>query len=212
MDCFNAGRGQSMFTRTLWRDQLIGPVLCGLLVTMGCAGNDSSTDERRAQQPEPSKAEPPAQATVSISGCVEAAPGPRQYVLRHVRFEPRETGDPHIDTTTAGAHGITEGAWVRLRAGKDDLGPHTGRRVTILGAITDSGQNTIGTSGTQGTKTPSGDRSQAASSKHHSEKVKTEAGRIARESMADGTAAEVAVQKVQTSGDECPLEVQPESR
>lgn len=196
-----------MFTGTTGRNQLIGPVLSAMLM-IGCAGKDSSTDEGRAQQPEASKPDAPAQATVSISGCVEAAPGPRQYVLRHVRFEPRETGDPHIDTTTAGAHGITEGAWVRLRAGKEDLGQHAGRRVTILGAITDNGQNTVGTAGTRGNQTPSGDTSQAA----NSEKVKTEAGRIARESMADGTAAEVAVQKVQTRGDKCPLEVQPEGR
>jgi hypothetical protein len=181
-----------------------------MLVTIGCAEKESSTDERRAQQPEGNK--PPAQATVSISGCLEAAPGPRQYVLRNVRFEPRETGDPHIDTTTAGAHGITQGTWVRLRAGKDDIGPHAGRRVTILGAITDNGQKTVGTAGTPGIQTPSGDTSQAASSKHHSEKVKAEAGRIGRESMADGTAAEVTVQKLQTSGDKCPLEVKPDSR
>jgi hypothetical protein len=185
-----------MFTGTAGRTQLIGPVLCTVLM-IGCAGKDSSTDERRTQQqPEVSKPEPPVLATVSISGCVEAAPGPRQYVLRHVRFEPRETGDPHIDTTTAGAHGITEGAWVRLRVGKEDLGPHAGRRVTILGAITDNGQNTVGTAGTHGAQMPSGDASQAATSKHHSEKVKTE----------------VAVQKIQTSGDKCPLEVQPDSR
>ena len=201
-----------MLTGTTGRVQLIGPVLCAMLV-IGCAGTDSKRNqEGRAQQPEASKPEAPAQATVSISGCVEAAPGPRHYVLRNVRFEPRETGDPHIDTTTAGAHGITEGAWVRLRAGKDDLAPHAGRRVTILGAITDNGQNTVGTAGTQGMQTPSGDISQAASSKHHSEKVRAEAGRIARESMANGTAAEVLVQKVQRSGDKCPLEVKPENR
>ena len=115
--------GNFMLTGTTGRIQLIGPVL-GAMLMIGCAGKDSSTDDGRAQQPEAGKPEAPAQATVSISGCVEAAPGPRQYVLRHVRFEPRETGDPHIDTTTAGAHGITEGAWVRLRAGKEDLG-HT---------------------------------------------------------------------------------------
>jgi hypothetical protein len=200
-----------MLTGSTGKVQLIGSVLCATLI-VGCAGRDGSTDEQSAQQPEAKKAEPPAQATVSLSGCVEAAPGPRQYVLRHVRFEPREAGDPHIDTTTAGAHGITEGAWVRLRVGKEDLGQHAGRRVTILGAITDNGRNTVGTAGTRGTPTRSGDTSQAASSKHYSEKVKTEAGRIARESMANGTAAEVAVQKVQTSGDKCPLEVQPDSR
>ena len=201
-----------MFTRTFWRVQLIGHVLCAMLVTIGCAGRESSTEEARAQQPEGSKPEPPAKATVSISGCLEASSGPRQYVLRNVRFEPRETGDPHIDTTTAGVHGITEGAWVRLRTGKDDIGPHAGRRVTILGAITDNSQNTVGTAGTQGIQTPSGATSQAASSKHHSEKVTTEAGRIGREPMAGGAAAEVMVQKLQTSGNKCPLEVKPESR
>jgi hypothetical protein len=199
-----------MLTGSIGKGQLIGLVLCAMLGS--CAGKDGGHDERRAEQPEATKAEPPAQAIVSISGCVEAARGPRQYLLRHIRFEPRETGDPHIDTTTAGAYGITEGAWVRLRVGKDDLGPHAGRRVTILGAITDNRQNTVGTSGTRGNRIPSGDESQAASSTGYSEKVKAEAGRIARESMPNGTAAEVAVQKVQPSGDKCPLEVQPDSR
>jgi hypothetical protein len=199
--------GSTGITRSV---QLIGPVL-GAMLMIGCARTEGTTDERSAQQAE-KKAEAPAQATVSISGCVEVAPGPRRYVLRNVRFEPRETGDPHIDTTTAGAHGITEGSWIRLRSAEQDLGPQAGRRVTILGAITDDGRNTIGTAGTHGVKTPSGDVSQAPSSKHHSEKVKTEAGRIARESMANGTAAEVEVQKVLASGDKCPLEVSPADR
>jgi len=192
------------------RAQLIGPVLSATLL-FGCAGSDAKNDERSDSQPE-ARAEAPARATVSLSGCVEAAPGPRRYVLRHVRFEPRETGDPHIDTTTAGAHGITEGSWIRLRAGEEDLGAQAGRRVTILGAITDDGRNTVGTAGTHGTKTPSGDASQASSPEHHSDKVKNEAGRIARESMANGTAAEVQVQKVVASGDKCPLEVKPENQ
>ena len=69
-----------MLTGTTGKTQLIGPVVCAMLMT-GCAGKESSTEERRAQLPEGSKAEAPAQAqarTVSISGCVEAAPGPRQ--------------------------------------------------------------------------------------------------------------------------------------
>jgi len=181
------------------------------MLMVGCGGKDVSTEERSAQQAE-TKAEAPAQATVSLSGCVEAAAGPRRYVLRNVRFEPRETGDPHIDTTTAGAHGITEGSWIRLRSGEQDLGSQAGRRVTILGAITDDGRNTVGTAGTHGVRTPSGDVSQAPSSDHYSDKVKTEAGRIARESMANGTAAEVQVQKVLASGDKCPLEVSPADR
>ena len=206
-----------MLTRTRWTRQLVGPALCCAALVAGCGRGDDNGREpaRQAQANAPEAAakanapEPPAQATVSLSGCVEAAPGPRRYVLRNVRFEPRESGDPHIDTTTAGAHGITEGAWVRLIAGEQDLGSLSGRRVTILGAITDNGQNTIGTAGTGGVVLPSGDVSQAASSEHHSKKVKKEAGRIARESMADGTAAEVRVQKVAATGDKCALEVRP---
>jgi hypothetical protein len=181
------------------------------MLIVACAEKHDANDNRQAAQ-SADKAEAPAQATVSLSGCVEAAPGPGQYVLRNVRFEPRETGDPHIDTTTAGAHGITEGAYVRLRAGTQDLDSHAGRRVTILGTVTDNGQNTIGTAGTQGVQDPSGQPSQAASTEHHSEKVQAEAGRIARESMADGTAAEVLVHKVAARGDKCPLEVKPDGR
>ena len=199
-----------MSTGKSWRVQLIGPMVCALMIG-GCAGKKGE-ESREAEQPEATSGEAPAQATVSLSGCVEVAPGPRQYVLRNIRFEPRASGDPHIDTTTAGAHGITEGAWVRLRSGEQDLGTQAGRRVTILGSIADNGRNTIGTSGTQGVQTPSGDVSMAASDKHHSKKVKDEAGRIARESMADGTAAEVVVKTVQASGEKCPLEVKPETR
>jgi hypothetical protein len=176
----------------------------------GCAGKKDDGNGQ-AQQAEAGTGQAQARATVSLSGCVEVAPGPRQYVLRHVRFEPRETGDPHIDTTTAGAYGITEGAWVRLRSGNQDLATQAGRRVTIVGSVSDTGQNTIGTSGTQGVRTPSGDTSQAGAREGYPSKVKEEAGRIARQSMANGTAAEIVVQKVQASGEKCPLEVKPES-
>ena len=190
--------------------QLAAPVLCAFLLA-GCGGSDGKNEDRRAQQPQTNAPEAPAQATVSLSGCVEAAPGTRQYVLRNVRFEPRESADPHRDTTTAGAHGITEGAWVRLDAGDQDLGGQAGRRVTISGIVTDNGQNTIGTAGSPGAVTPSGDTSQAASAQHHSDKVKSEAGRIARESMADGTAAQVRLQKIDATGEKCPLELRPEA-
>lgn len=148
--------------------------------------------------------EGPAVALVSLSGCLEAAPGTQQYVLRNVRFEPRSTGDPHGTTvTTGGAHGLTEGAWVRLDAADRQLNDHLGQRVVVKGVITDDGRNTIGTAGTPGVQTPTGDTSQAASPEHHSDKQKKEMGRIARESMADGTAAKIRVQDVTATGDRC---------
>jgi hypothetical protein len=138
-----------------------------------------------------------------LSGCLEAgAAGASTYVLRNVRFDPPGTTDPHRNTTTPAPEGITEGSWVRV-VGAENLQAQVGRRVAVTGTVTDHGGNSIGTAGTSGTSLPSGDRSQAASTDHHSTKVKKESGRIARESMADGTAAEVQVTQVRDLGEPC---------
>lgn len=176
-------------------------VLSSTAMVAACGGSDGANQERRAQAPR-SEPEQPAVATISLSGCLEAAPGRNQYVLRNVRWEPR-AGDPHATTTTPGGHGITEGAWVRLDGADQDLSSHLGARVMINGAVDDDGRNTRGTAGTPGVLTPTGDTSQAASPDHHSEKYKQETGRIARESMADGTAALVKVREISGTGDRC---------
>ena len=174
----------------------------GLLLISACRGRDSANDELRAQAPRDAQPEAPAVATIALSGCLEAAPGSNQYVLRNVRWEPR-AGDPHATITTPGGHGITEGAWVRLDGSGQDLSSHLGERVMIKGTIEDDGRNTRGTAGTAGVQTPTGDKSEAASREHHSEKYKQEAGRIARESMADGTAALIKVGELSGTGDRC---------
>ena len=141
-------------------------------------------------------------ATVVLSGCLYAAPGTDRYVLRHVRFEPRTDGDPHNSTTTSDAPGITEGAWVRVVG--EGLNTYLGQRVVLKGSVIDDGRSTIGTAGTPrtpGIQTPSGDTSQAASS---AERQKRDMGPIARESMADGTAAEVRAHEVTATGKDCP--------
>jgi hypothetical protein len=168
----------------------------------GCGGSDGANDEIRAHAPRGTAAEQQPAAIVSLSGCLQAAPADNQYVLRNVRFEPR-AGDPQVATTTPGGHGITEGAWVRLDGSGQDLSSHLGQRVIVSGTVADDGRNTIGTAGATGVQTPAGDKSQAASSEHHSEKTKQEAGRIARESMADGTAAQVKVQRISGTGERC---------
>jgi hypothetical protein len=173
---------------------------CVTLVA-ACGGDDGANDERRAQGPEASS-QAPAAAMVSLSGCVETGTGTSQYVLRNVRFEPRH-GDPQAATTTPGAHGITEGAWVRLEGDDQNIEQYLGQRVKLTGSIADDGRNTIGTAGTAGQQVPSGDRSQAASTADKEDKQAQEMGRIARESMADGTAAEVQVQQIQPTGDRC---------
>ena len=187
--------------RNSWSIVIVTAVLSGTLVA-GCGGSDGANDERRAQAPSEKQAEQPAVATITLSGCLEAAPGTKQYVLRNVRWEPR-VGDPQATTTTPGGHGITEGAWVRVDGSGEDLSGHLGERVKINGIIEDDGRNTIGTAGTPGVQTPTGEASQASSREHHSDKYKQEAGRIARESMADGTAALVKVREISAVGDRC---------
>jgi hypothetical protein len=174
----------------------------GVLIVSGCRGSDNANDELRAQAPRDTQPETPAVATIALSGCLEAAPGSDQYVLRNVRWEPR-AGDPQATITTPGGHGITEGAWVRLDGRGQDLSSHLGERVMIKGTIEDDGRNSRGVAGTAGVQTPTGDKSEAANPEHHSEKYKQEAGRIARESMADGTAALVKVGELSGTGDRC---------
>ena len=187
------------------------PVAC--VVMMACGGTDGANDERRAQAGQHQPAQQTASyAPVQLSGCLEAAAGTAQYVLQNVRFEPRH-GDSHADTTTPANHGITEGASVRVQPGDQNLTTYLGQRITITGAIVDDGANTRGTAGTAGVQTPSGDRSQAAATdKHHSEKQKLEMGRIARESLANGIAAEIRVQQVTASGEKCDPSLKPERR
>jgi hypothetical protein len=172
-------------------------------VLTGCGGGSDGRNDERPANANTSVPQPAAAATIALSGCLEAAPGTNQYALRNVRWEPRSVGDPHAATTTPGAHGITEGAWVRVDGGDSNLNNYLGQRVVLKGTVMDSGRNTIGTAGAPGAASPTGDTSQAASSEHHSDKQKKEMGRIARESMANGTAAEVRAQEVAGTGDRC---------
>lgn len=184
-------------------------------MTAACGGTDGANDDRPAQagQQPPVTQQTASYAPVQLSGCIEAGPGRAEYVLRNVRFEPRSQGDAQADTTTSANHGITEGAWVRLHGGDQDLTAYAGQRVSVTGTIMDDGANRRGAAGTSGVTTPSGDKSQAAATgEHHSDKQKMEAGRIARESLATGTAAEIRVQKIQSTGDKCEQAVRPEKR
>jgi hypothetical protein len=178
------------------------PLACAAML-IACGGTDGANDDRPANAGQ----QPPAQQTASyapvqLSGCIEADAGKAEYRLRNVRFEPRQ-GDAHASLTTPANHGITDGSWVRLQ-GDVDVKQYAGQRVKVTGKIVDDGANRRGTAGTAGTPAPSGDRSQAAETdKHHSEKQKLEMGRIARESLANGTAAEIRVQQVEPTGDKC---------
>jgi D-serine deaminase-like pyridoxal phosphate-dependent protein len=94
--------------------------------------------------------------------------------------------------------GLTENAWVRVDG--DQMESLMGQHVRLRGAVVDSGANTIGTAGVAGYEGHASDTSQADSDRHYAEKQKLEAGRIARESLANGSAAKLRVLNVERTG------------
>jgi hypothetical protein len=179
----------------------IAMALCTVLI-LACRPGDKPRQEAATANPDTNPALK-VDRQLSVTGCLEAGSvGDSTYLLRNIQLEPDKTSDPQRHLTSPQGSGITEGSWVTLKA-NEDLGAHLGRRVTVAATVLDSGANTIGTAGSSGTVLPSGERSQAASGEHHSTKVKKEAGRIARESMANGTAAHIEVLQVQAVGEAC---------
>ena len=143
-------------------------ILCAALA--GCGGTDEASRTATAG------------VVVELTGCVAASPGLDQIALRQVRFaseEARRDG--------AAIPGITENAWVRLEG--DQIESMLGQHVRLRGEVVDTGANTIGTAGVSGYEGHASDTSQADGDMHHAEKQKREAGRIARQSLANGAAA-----------------------
>lgn len=189
-----------------WKLYLAAPIACGALI-VACGGSDGAR-AKQARGPQEHGAlqgqsdTSGSQPTYTLTGCLEEAPGENNYVLRNVRLEPREP-QPQSDLTGNQGPVVTEGAWVRLTSDSDDLKNHLGQRVKITGSIVDDGSSRIGATGTSGVETPSGARSQASADQHHSRKEAKEAGRIARNTIANGTAPQVKVQSINGSGSKC---------
>jgi hypothetical protein len=139
---------------------------------------------------------------ITLAGCVGGGEAAGEYALREIRVD---TGPPQTPALpeTPPVPGVTEGAWVRLQAPEAQLRPLLGQRVRLTGEVTETGENTIGTAGVVGEETPSGDTSQAAGQGHYSSRQKLEAGRIARQSMANGRAAEIRVVEITPTGEPC---------
>ena len=151
---------------------------------------------------------------VSLKGCVEAAPGAKSFVLRHVQLEPRAAQSS--GATGAPGSSITEGSWVRLRMSESDqLRSQLGQIVTVSGTITDDGRNTLGTGGAAvAPDEPEArtDASRAATSEHHAKKQAQEAGPIALDSQSNGNVPEIAVERVAGTGEKCRVDLRPEKR
>ena len=187
--------------RHTWTMRIALPVVCATLA--GCWGGsgDGANDDRRANDPASSS------QTISLTGCVETAPGSAtEFALRNVRLAPLAEQPSDAPTITSN-NAIREGSWVRLTMGDpEQLRAHVGQKVSVVGVMRDDGRSTIGTSGTQPAPQetqPAPDASRAAADEHHSEKVRKEAGPMGQDSMANGTAPRLTVQRVNGTGQPC---------
>jgi hypothetical protein len=112
-------------------------------VGIACSGRTDSADERKA----PGGGARGVNQRIALTGCVQAAPGNDQYVLRDVAEVPPEQ-QPQGQERMEHAPLVARGSWVRLATGDaDQLKSHLGKHVTIIGEVRDAGGNTIGTAG-----------------------------------------------------------------
>lgn len=190
-----------------WARQLV--TISAVAGLVGACGGEERKDA--AARDDAGREQSAVGTAIALRGCVQSAPGTREFVLTTIEIEPAP-GGPGDPGGSAARAGITEWAWVKLQPGDHELDRHLGERVSVTGVVVQSGRNTIGTPGTWGNEVPSGDKSQAASDEHYAEKQKLEMGRIARQSLADGTAAEIRVEQVRPTGDRCAEELAPEQR
>jgi hypothetical protein len=149
-----------------------------------CGGTDEADNVNDATQAEP---------IVELTGCVGVSPGTGEIALRQIEY-----ADDDSARLAQSVPGVTENAWVRVEG--DQMESLIGQRVRLRGAVVDSGANTIGTAGVEGYEGHAGDTSQADSDRHYAEKQKLEAGRIARQSLANGSAAKLRVLNIERTG------------
>ena len=191
----------------------LAPVLCGALA-VGCGYEDKG--ESRAANDAVSSTE-----EIRLTGCVGVSPGGgSELALKRVQLAPSsvQASDAQTHRTNSAASAIREGSWVRLAPGghDDQLREHVGQEVTLVGRVSDTGAGTMGTSGQVAAPQqaePRADTSRAAADESHAARVRKEAGPIGQETMANGTAPLLTIQKIEGTGKSCNTELQkPENR
>lgn len=169
-------------------------------LAVACGGGNNPDHGRYAT--EGGRGSGPAAENIKIEGCV--APGIRpdgDFILRDVVLpDPatQPTGQEAMQTPP-----IANGTWVRLVGSKDaDLNSYLGKRVEIIGTIRDSGTNTLGTSGHEGSDQDKFERSgrDAGASPVRNIPPTTAAPNGAD---ANGTAPRLSVEHVKTLSDSC---------
>jgi hypothetical protein len=149
-------------------------------LAVACSGrNNSVGNDRRGQ----SGGNRGTNERVSLRGCIQPAVVGQGYALRHVIVVPPEQQGQGQETMEHPL--IPRGSWVHLDAANDmndDLKKYVNNEVTIVGEVRDTGLNTIGTSGN---------------------KPNPQEQAPATNSMANGDAPRIAVEKVNKVAENC---------
>lgn len=159
----------------------ISAALLMAALAVGCGGRNNQVNNDRRDQAGGNRG---VNERVSLRGCVQPASSGQGYALNHVVMVPpaeQPQGQETIEHPL-----VTRGSWVRLAAGKgmtDDIKSYVNQEVTVTGEIMDTGENTVGTVGRDGSA--------------------QEKPQPARASVANGDAPRIAVEKVQKIADNC---------
>jgi hypothetical protein len=140
---------------------------------------------------------------VKLDGCVQAAPGNRQYVLQDVVL-PGPPEQPVGNEALSQGPNIPQGSWVRLKRGGDDLEQYLGKRVEVEGLISDSGRTTMGTAGNGDDQSKLRRASPDASSTTDRSLPPSTVPPYG--ASANGLAPEVTVERIKTVADTCATE------
>ena len=155
-----------------WKIESIIPII-GAGVLIGCTANNP---QNRVAESGPKQ---PDARRITLAGCVGSGPGAQQFVLTQVRMPP--LAERPSDASSSTGQSITENSQVRLAMADDDqLRKLVGQTVELNGTVTDSGRNTVGTSGQE-----------------------RPANEPEPRSMSNGTFPEIVVQRISGTGEKC---------
>jgi hypothetical protein len=112
-------------------------------LALACSGRTTSSESEWVDQGAGGRGQ---HQRVKIEGCVQAAPGQNEFELKEV-YVPPPAAQPVQQDTMEHPLPVSNGSWVRLTGGTQNLKDYLGQRVTIIGKVENSGSNTIGTSG-----------------------------------------------------------------
>ena len=127
----------------------IGMAVLLAAIAVGCSNPSSNNPDHGRYATEGGRKSGPPDQYVKLDGCLE--PGDRPdgaFMLRQV-VVPEPATQP-LGQETMEHRPIPPGSWVRLIGDAGDLKRELGHRVEVTGRVEDSGENTMGTSGHEG--------------------------------------------------------------